>query len=183
MIRLRPTLAPSRLWRALVALLAVLHGACVAPEAPTRSSSTLRFVWTGDLTPLWHPAAYQTYSQGVIFWLVFNNLVKLNDDLKTLSPDLAESWEVSEDMTVFTFRLRKDVAWHDGRPFTARDVIFSFSRQVVETYRYVKYVDGVKGRPVILRTAKRAEWRGSSWLMITGFASRSIRRIPFSCSA
>ena len=60
MIRLRPTLAPSRLWRTLVALLAVLHGACAVPQAPTQSSSTLRFVWTGDLTPLWHPAAYQT---------------------------------------------------------------------------------------------------------------------------
>ena len=62
-------------------------------------------------------------------------LVKLDDDLKTVIPDLAESWEVSEDLTVFTFRLRKDVTWHDGRPFTARDVIFSFTRQVVETYR------------------------------------------------
>ena len=142
---IRPTLAPSRLWRMLVALLAVLHGACAVPQVPTQSSSTLRFVWTGDLTPLWHPAAYQTYSQGVIFWLLFNNLVKLDDDLKTLRPDLAESWKVSEDMTVVTFRLRKDVTWHDGRPFTAKDVIFSFTRQVVETYRYVKYVDGVKG--------------------------------------
>ena len=70
-------------------------------------------------------------------------IVALDDDLKTVSPDLAESWEVSEDLTVFTFRLRKDVTWHDGRPFTARDVIFSFTRQVVETYRYVKYMNAV----------------------------------------
>ena len=126
-------------------LLFTLSPSCGVPQAPTDSSSTLRFVWTGDLTALWHPAAYQTYSQGVIFWLVFNNLVKLNDDLKTVIPDLAESWEVSEDLTVFTFRLRKDVTWHDGRPFTARDVIFSFTRQVVETYRYVKYMNAVKG--------------------------------------
>ena len=129
----------------MVALLVTLGLACEAPQAPTPSFSTLRFVWTGDLTALWHPAAYQTYSQGVIFWLVFNNLVKLDDDLNTVIPDLAESWEASEDLTVFTFRLRKDVTWHDGLPFTARDVIFSFTRQVVETYRYVKYVDTVKG--------------------------------------
>ncbi len=145
MIHLRPTLAPSRLRRLLVTLLVTFGLSCGVPPAPTPSFSTLRFVWTGDLTALWHPAAYQTYSQGVIFWLVFNNLVKLDDDLKTVIPDLAESWEVSEDLTVFTFRLRKDVTWHDGRPFTARDVIFSFTRQVVETYRYVKYVDTVKG--------------------------------------
>ena len=48
-------------------------------------------------------------------------------------------------MTVFTFHLRKDVTWHDGHPFTAGDVIFSFTRQVVEPYRYVKYMNALKG--------------------------------------
>ena len=129
----------------LATLLATLGLTCAVPQAPTYSSSTLRFVWTGDLNPLWHPAGYQTFSQAVVFSLVFNNLVKLDDDLKTVTPDLAEAWDVSPDMTVFTFHLRKDVTWHDGRPFTARDVIFSFSRQVVETYRYVKYMNAVKG--------------------------------------
>ena len=129
----------------LATLLATLSLSCGAPQAPTYSSSTLRFVWTGDLNPLWHPAGYQTFSQAVVFSLVFNNLVKLDDDLKTVTPDLAETWDVSPDMTVFTFHLRKDVTWHDGRPFTARDVIFSFSRQVVEPYRYVKYMNAVKG--------------------------------------
>ena len=115
------------------------------PQAPTHSSSTLRFVWTGDLTPLWHPAGYQTFSQAVVLSLVFNNLVKLDDDLKTVMPDLAETWEMSPDMTVFTFHLRKGVTWHDGQRFTAQDVIFSFTRQVVEPYRYVKYMNALKG--------------------------------------
>ena len=141
----RPASAPPRLSRLVVALLVTLGLGCATPQAPPPSFSTLRFVWTGDLTALWHPAAYQTYSQGVIFWLVFNNLVKLDDDLETVIPDLAESWEVSEDLRVFTFRLRNDVTWHDGRPFTARDVIFSFTRQVIETYRYVKFLKIVKG--------------------------------------
>ena len=137
--------APARICLVTAILLATLGLSCGAPQEPTYSSSTLRFVWTGDLTPLWHPAGYQTFSQAVVFSLVFNNLIKLDDDLKTVTPDLAETWDVSPDMTVFTFHLRKDVAWQDGRPFTARDVIFSFSRQVVETYRYVKYVNAVKG--------------------------------------
>ena len=136
--------APSRPWR-LLATLALLALSCGVPQAPTPSSSTLRFVWTGDLNPLWHPSGYQTFSQAVVFSLVFNNLVKLDKDLKTVMPDLAKTWEVSPDMTVFTFHLRKGVTWHDGRPFTARDVIFSFTRQVVEPYRYVKYMDGLKG--------------------------------------
>jgi peptide/nickel transport system substrate-binding protein len=43
-------------------------------------------------------------------------------------PELAASWEESEDRRVFTFHLRPGVVWHDGRPFTARDVEFTFAR-------------------------------------------------------
>jgi ABC-type transport system substrate-binding protein len=45
-----------------------------------------------------------------------------------LMGDLAESWEVSEDGTVFTFTLREGVTWHDGEPFTVEDVVFTFER-------------------------------------------------------
>lgn len=41
-------------------------------------------------------------------------------------PDLAESWETSEDGLTITFHLRKNVKWHDGEPFTAADVKFTF---------------------------------------------------------
>ena len=111
----------------------------------TSEAKTLRFFWGGDLIPLWHPAGYQTFSQACIFYLIFNNLVKLDKDLETILPDLAESWEISSDARVFTFRLRQDAKWHDGTPLTAKDVIFSFNRQVLELYRYVKYMQHVEG--------------------------------------
>ena len=49
----------------------------------------------------------------------------LNDEVEPL---LAESWERTEDGLTWTFHLRRDVTWHDGRPFTARDVDFTFNR-------------------------------------------------------
>ena len=55
----RPTSPRIRL--VLATLLATLGLTCAVPQAPTYSSSTLRFVWTGDLNPLWHPAGYQTF--------------------------------------------------------------------------------------------------------------------------
>ena len=44
-----------------------------------------------------------------------------------VEPALAESWQVSEDGLTWTFRIRQDVQWHDGQPFTAHDVDFTFN--------------------------------------------------------
>lgn len=117
------------------------HAATVQQEG----GSTLRFVWLGDIDPLWHPASYHTFGQAVIFSLIFNNLVKLDEDLVTVIPDLAESWEISDDATQFTFNLRQDVKWHDGESFSANDVVFSFSRQIVEPYQFAKFMDVLEG--------------------------------------
>jgi peptide/nickel transport system substrate-binding protein len=61
--------------------------------------------------------------------LVFNGLVKYDKDIKLIG-DLAESWEVSQDGLVITFRLRHGVKWHDGMPFTARDVEFTYKKLI-----------------------------------------------------
>jgi len=58
--------------------------------------------------------------------LVFSGLTRLGPD-GTALPDLAESWEVSPDARVYTFHLRQGVTWQDGAPFTADDVIFTWS--------------------------------------------------------
>jgi peptide/nickel transport system substrate-binding protein len=56
--------------------------------------------------------------------LVFSGLLRL-DERGELLPDLADSWEVSPDGLVYTFRLRPNARWHDNRPVTAEDVIFT----------------------------------------------------------
>lgn len=61
---------------------------------------------------------------------VYSTLVRRNmvDGLRTVIPDLAESWEVAEDGLTYTFTLRQGVTFHDGAPFTADDVVASFAR-------------------------------------------------------
>jgi len=61
---------------------------------------------------------------GDLVQLIYNGLLKY-DNQGNLIPDLAESYEVSEDKVTYTFRLKKNVTWHDGEPFTAEDVIFT----------------------------------------------------------
>jgi peptide/nickel transport system substrate-binding protein len=55
--------------------------------------------------------------------------VKLDRDLNT-APALAESWTYSRDCLELTFKLRRDVKWHDGHPFTADDVVFTYQTMI-----------------------------------------------------
>jgi peptide/nickel transport system substrate-binding protein len=70
------------------------------------------------------PVTGATYQQ--IQRIIANGLTKLGYPTFEVAPDLAESWEVSEDAKVYTFALRSGVKWQDGQPFTAQDVKFTF---------------------------------------------------------
>jgi peptide/nickel transport system substrate-binding protein len=58
---------------------------------------------------------------------VFNRLTAQDEKLQVI-PDLAQSWDVSEDLKVYTFHLRPGVKFHNGKPFTAADVVFTYTR-------------------------------------------------------
>jgi peptide/nickel transport system substrate-binding protein len=65
---------------------------------------------------------------------VYNGLVKYDKDIK-LTGDLAESWDISDGGKTITFHLRKNVLWHDGQPFTAEDVKFTFNKLIDKNTR------------------------------------------------
>lgn len=58
---------------------------------------------------------------------VFDTLVEPDENLE-MQPALAQSWEISDDQLVYTFHLVPGVKWHDGSPFTAADVLYSYNR-------------------------------------------------------
>ncbi len=64
-------------------------------------------------------------SSHTISGMIFNGLVKYDKDINVVG-DLAESWDISPDGLVITFHLRKGVKWHDGHPFTAEDVLYTY---------------------------------------------------------
>lgn len=63
----------------------------------------------------------------VVYANVFEGLTRIAAD-GTVQPDLAESWEIAPDGLSWVFHLRAGVSFHDGTPFTAEDVVFSFDR-------------------------------------------------------
>src|SRR6266567_190122 len=78
------------------------------------------------------PASMSIHEESTVFaegpmMGVFNNLVMFDqhvpqNSLQSVVPDLATGWSWSEEGTELTFPLRQGVTWHDGKPFTARDV-------------------------------------------------------------
>lgn len=61
------------------------------------------------------------------------NLVRYSDDLTTIVPNVAKSWEWNADFTQLTFHLRKGHKWSDGAPFGARDVKFWYDNLAVDS--------------------------------------------------
>ena len=72
--------------------------------------------------------AEDQYSAAVVYQL-FDGLVRFSPDLLII-PALAENWQIEQDGLAYRFFLRKDAFFHDGKPVTSRDVLFSFSRLI-----------------------------------------------------
>lgn len=64
---------------------------------------------------------------------IYEGLLRYDHDLNPM-PGLAESWEVSPDGLTYTFKLRRNAKWHDGTPFTAKDVVFTTSKFLPEVH-------------------------------------------------
>lgn len=103
-------------------------GAAPAAEAAAPAGGELNCGWAGtaEITTL-DPAQINQVLQFQIASNVFGGLTHINPDL-TAEGDLAESWEVTDDGLEWTFKLRQGVTFHNDDPFTADDVVFTFTR-------------------------------------------------------
>jgi peptide/nickel transport system substrate-binding protein len=98
-----------------------------APSSATGGSSSISITRFGSYTPEFHPI-YAEANQYLTYYLIFDTLVDVDLSDKTMltnTPDLATSWTVSPDGSVYTFKLASGVTWQDGQPFTANDVAFT----------------------------------------------------------
>ena len=74
------------------------------------------------------PARTSATAAGEALFLLTDTLVAIDWDQKTILPSLAESWTISEDGKLYTFKIRQGVKFCDGKPMTAKDVAYSLNR-------------------------------------------------------
>lgn len=105
---------------------AVAGAGMMRPEGNPVRGGTLRTAFGVTMS---HFDAHQGGGTHVLSHM-YNNLVRNNlvDGLRTIIPDLAESWEVGEGGLSYTFALREGVTYHDGEAFSAQDVVATFNR-------------------------------------------------------
>lgn len=111
-----------RLSLALALTLGVLGSAAFAQQ----SGGVLVAAWAQDPVGL-DPHITSAYSSFQVLENVLDTLVTLDPDQNVI-PSLAESWEVSEDGLTWTFNLRDDVVFSNGRAMTAEDVVYTYTR-------------------------------------------------------
>ena len=105
--------------------------------------------------------AMPCYSNLVIF-----DQQKQLERTDTIVPELAERWSWQDNYRNLVFFLRKDVKWHDGQPFTSKDVKFTFD-----------VVREAKDAPAKLRLNPRKEWYGNVDAIETPDASTVVFRL------
>ncbi len=117
----KPTAAPT------AAAAQPTEAAASKPTGEPRRGGILKIVTAND------PASFDLHQEASILALqaiapAYNTLVTIDPDTGKIVGDLAESFEVSSDGRVFTFRFHPNIKWHDGTPFTAEDARYSFER-------------------------------------------------------
>ena len=103
---------------------------CKEPEAPEAPSATaeggvLKLYGIDPITL--DPAISGEMTSHEYIAQLFGGLVRLDDNLEP-APDIAEKWRISEDGRTYTFELRQDVSFHDGRGVKAEDFKYSWER-------------------------------------------------------
>jgi len=113
-------------------LLSLLISALLLPQAgcawgcrPSPSTSVLNLL--GDDPVTLDPAISGDTSSHLYIMQIFSGLVRLNDTMEVV-PDIAQSWDISDDGKTFTFHLRSGVKFQDGREVTAGDFKYSWER-------------------------------------------------------
>ena len=122
-------------WKALGSLVVAATLAVAAPAAAQTPPNVLVVGQIAEPQSL-DPQHVSAVNDFRILMNVYDGLVRYKDGTLEVEPALATDWTISEDGLEYTFNLREGVSFHDGSPFNAEAVKFSFERMINEDHPY-----------------------------------------------
>ncbi|HRY62345.1 MAG TPA: ABC transporter substrate-binding protein [Candidatus Paceibacterota bacterium] len=129
-------------------------------ERPVKGGEIVEGV--ADMPRFINPLLATGMADADITSLVYSGLLRPGPNGEYIN-DLAESYTVSKDGLVYNFKIRENATWHDGKPVTADDVLFTIQ----------------KAKDVVLRSPKRASWEGVTALVISEKEIQMTLKQPF----
>lgn len=128
---------------------ASMIGVCALPTIARAQGGTFRLGLSSfDTAETLDPQLNETKFMYNLQWQIRNNLIEVGPG-GTLVPELATSWEANADLTVWTFKLRQGVEFHNGKTMTADDVVFS-----INLHRGEKSVSQIKSLVAVIKDVK-----------------------------
>lgn len=155
----------NRILGGLLAGLMILTG---ATGAAAQNRTNLNFGMVLEPPHLDPTAGAAAAIREVTYGNVFEGLTRM-DGVGAIRPSLAESWTISPDGLTYTFKLRPNVTFHDGKPMTAADVVFSFDRAVA--------ADSVNAQKALFEPIAKTEAPDPATVVIT--LKRPTGNLPF----
>jgi glutathione transport system substrate-binding protein len=150
-------------WLLAAALLAATQAA--AQTAPPNTLVVLR-AYDADS---YDPAKSTARSAGEAVYMMADTLTSIDWDMKTVRPGLASKWTVSEDGTLYTFTIRDDVTFCDGRKMTADDVVYSLKR----------FIDPATRSPVRWRAGPVKDIRATTATTVEYELTQPFSELPY----
>ena len=113
----------------LIITVTLIIAACAKKVEPlTGEPGGQLVIGTTDLPNTVSPLAPSIFGSNEILDLLFMRLHRIDPQTGKMIPELASSWEFSEDLTSITYYLRRDIKWWDGEPVTTEDVLYTFEK-------------------------------------------------------
>ncbi len=134
-------------------------------------ASTLQLATSANPSRL-NPLLATDSSSSEITGFLFNGLVKYDKDAKEIVGDLAKKFYFKDNKTLI-FKLREGVKWHDGAPFTAQDVLFTYQTLISDKiaspysagFRFVKSVSAPDDYTIVVKYKKPYFKALETWMM------------------
>lgn len=131
---------------ALLLSISVLSGCAKKDGGSSAAKDSIVYGISTSPSGVFNPLLTDSVYDDAVCKMVYASLLKL-DEKQGVQPYLAEKYEVSKDQKTITFTLKKDVKWSDGKPLTAKDVVFTFTSLADKDYggEYGDYVSNIVG--------------------------------------